>query len=48
VRTKPGQLDSEKPLPASKREKAEKKKVTVDDLITDKKKITVDDLINDN
>ena len=46
--TEPGQLDSEKPLPASKREKAEKKKVTADDLINDKKRITVDDLINDN
>ncbi len=46
--TGPDQLDSENPLPTRKQGKAEKKKVTVDDLITDKKKITVDDLINDN
>lgn len=46
--SEPDQLDSEKPLPTRRREKAEKKKVTVDDLITDKKKVTVDDLINDN
>jgi hypothetical protein len=44
----PDQVNGERPLPARKRGKAEKKKVTVDDLITDKKKITVDDLINDN
>jgi hypothetical protein len=46
--TEPDQLAGDKALPANKREKPQKKKVTVDDLITDKKKITVDDLINDN
>jgi hypothetical protein len=46
--TEPAHLDREKPVPTRKREKAEKKKVTVEDLITDKKKVTVDDLINDN
>lgn len=46
--TEPEQPGPEKPSPRRKREKVDKKNVTVDDLITDKKKITVDDLINDN
>jgi hypothetical protein len=40
--------NSDRPEAKRSREKAEEKKVTADDLITDKKKVTVDDLINDN